>query len=605
MDAIKETAAEEVRCAALPLALPKVALTHTGASPRTQYSPGLIDTEPVPNCKATCCTLSRSFVVEFRGRTVTDLSLTGMVRPSARDSSARAPTARCSDATESGSDRVDAKSSCNDARAFIDDIATRPMRASKSTVRKNRPLHLFQRMQAIIGMAGCECEMMTLTPCRVLLGMRPDDSSRLNNPRSQNRAPTLSSKAEGYLMSITPAQSTFPVQIPPPKLLTTTEELSMAKRALDQQPASAALRERYASLLLRKDHFDEVVALLGPSTPDTLSQLMLLIVAHVSRETPEDDDRAAHLLDRVLQTAVDSRLRATALTLRGKLLSRAGDDNGATEMHRESLRLNPSHPDPFKRIVAILLKEDRADEVVALAEQMLKEGVRHPRVLAARSLAFASLGHMDQAHQADGADRFLRTYKPAPPEGWDSLESFTDALAAELNAHPDIQYEKYGAASAQTWRIDEPALRRCAVFPALQKLVAREVAAYVQGLGEADHPFVLATPEPASLRMWSVLTEDDGHETWHVHQNGWLSGTFYVAIPDHIVQGTGDAGCIAFGLPEDVIGEAASHRFGRRIVRPEAGLMTIFPSHTFHRTFSHGGSGRRICCAFDVVPKSA
>ncbi len=102
-----------------------------------------------------------------------------------------------------------------------------------------------------------------------------------------------------------------------------------------------------------------------------------------------------------------------------------------------------------------------------------------------------------------------------------------------------------------------------------------------------------------------MIAESEGFENWHVHQFGWLSGAYYVRVPEAIANGKTQEGCIAFGLPDDLAGEAGAAAFGTRIIRPVSGLLLLFPSHTYHRTFPHGHRDRRICVAFDVKPASS
>ena len=93
----------------------------------------------------------------------------------------------------------------------------------------------------------------------------------------------------------------------------------------------------------------------------------------------------------------------------------------------------------------------------------------------------------------------------------------------------------------------------------------------------ASTRFCRGRPARAELRNWCVITEGDGHETWHVHQNGWLSGVFYPYVQDHIAQGTGVDGCIAFGLPEGIVGEENARAFGEVVCRPRNGVDDDLP----------------------------
>ena len=99
-----------------------------------------------------------------------------------------------------------------------------------------------------------------------------------------------------------------------------------------------------------------------------------------------------------------------------------------------------------------------------------------------------------------------------------------------------------------------------------------------------------------------MITEGPGFEEWHVHQHGWLSGVYYVAVPEAVAHGDGEAGCLAFGLPDELIGKDAADAYGVEIARPRAGLSMLFPSHVYHRTFPHATRENRICLAFDLWP---
>ena len=391
--------------------------------------------------------------------------------------------------------------------------------------------------------------------------------------------------------------------IPPARLLTSHEELKLLRAAFDRNPGSVELQLALANLLTVQDFHDEAIALLDKWQIDDFRAHSTHALALLSRETADADRAVQDFSMRAFHLATSDDQRAEALTHFAKACIRLGQTDHARAVLRQALELNRHDKDAYKRVVALDLRDEQPQRALDFAADSVNAGVLHSRVLASQSLALASLGMIEEAREAQGLEQFLVQREPAPPEGWETLETFNRELAAELEQHPDMRYSRYGTASSKTWRIDQPALTRSRVLPALQRLIHREVLAYAAALPAEGHPFLQARPAQARLRNWCVLTEGDGHETWHVHQNGWLSGTYYVQVPDHITQGTGRGGCIAFGLPEDIVGQENADRFGETLVRPRPGLMTIFPSHTFHRTYPHGGSGRRICYAFDIIPQ--
>lgn len=74
------------------------------------------------------------------------------------------------------------------------------------------------------------------------------------------------------------------------------------------------------------------------------------------------------------------------------------------------------------------------------------------------------------------------------------------------------------------------------------------------------------------------------------------------SAPEAAATAGDERGHSAFGLSEELVGEATARAFGARLVRPEPRLMTMLPAHCYHRTYPHRASGRRICIAYDFWP---
>ena len=394
------------------------------------------------------------------------------------------------------------------------------------------------------------------------------------------------------------------IEIETAKHLTVSQELLFVRLAYDRNP-SRVLRLRLATLLLVCDAFDDLVALLAPHDDLDFTQAMLLVQAHLARETPEDSREARRVADLALSEAVGDPQRAAALAARGKAETRLGNIAAARVTLGQALELNPHEKDACKRLAALDLAANDPAAVLAMADSLTAQGAAHARLFAARALAHAQAGAIDSARAAAGVGELSAMAMLTPPPGWDDIHAFNAALAEELLAHPGLRYDRYGTASALTWRIDSPATRKAPLVRLLLAQIADAIDAHLDRIDRVDHPWARARPESAVLRSWCVITESAGFETWHVHQFGWLSGVYYVRVPDSIARGdtlAGEGGCLAFGMPEDLIGDEAASAFGTRIVRPQDGLMLAFPSHSYHRTFPHGLGEKRICVAFDLRP---
>ena len=387
----------------------------------------------------------------------------------------------------------------------------------------------------------------------------------------------------------------------PVRVLTLAQERELARLAHDRA-GSASLRKRRAQLASQDDDFAEVVAVLdGASDPDFGEQIMLTR-AFLALETDTDNARAQHRANLALDIADLPIQRAVALADRAKAERRLSQARAARESLEAALDVDPHSKDACKRLAALDLEQGRAPALVEWCKGLTGSGVGHARLYAALMLGEAVCGDLDAARAIEGLTDLRSSRVLPPPPGWNELAAFNAALAVELLNHRNMRYERYGSASNYTWRIDALARPETPLVQVLLGHLAAQIQSNLGRLEGLEHRWLADRPDQALLRAWCVITEGDGFEGWHVHQFGWLSGVYYVQIPDEIALGTDQGGCLAFGLPEEFTGIETANAYGTTQVRPEPGMMLTFPSHAFHRTYPHFGPGKRICIAFDVKP---
>ncbi|TKD51571.1 2OG-Fe(II) oxygenase family protein [Sphingomonas baiyangensis] len=386
--------------------------------------------------------------------------------------------------------------------------------------------------------------------------------------------------------------------------ITRAQERALLRTAFATNPGSLVIRRKLAFMGMAADAFDEVIQLLSAIALDErqYNDNLILAEAHLAREEFDDTRLAAAAASLAIAIAGDRHERAAALATRGRAEVRLGDIEAARTTFEEALELDPANKNACKRLVSLHLKAGDCRGVLELIDDLAKRGSLHSRALAARTLALARLGDIEAARTSVNHAVFRHRQQLPTPPGWPSLAAFNAALALELLDHPGLTYDRYGTASERTWRIDEPLAGGRPLVKVLVSLLAKAVDAYIDRLPRIDHPWISARPERGILHSWCVITESAGFETWHVHQFGWMSGVYYVDVPSSITKGSGPAGCLAFGIPEDEAGQEAAEAFGYELVRPQSGSMLLFPSHAYHRTFPHGATERRICLAFDIWP---
>ena len=92
-----------------------------------------------------------------------------------------------------------------------------------------------------------------------------------------------------------------------------------------------------------------------------------------------------------------------------------------------------------------------------------------------------------------------------------------------------------------------------------------------------------------------------GNLKTHNHETGWLTGTFYLQMPE--TGANKEEGAIEFSHqgPRYPSGNAA---FEKRLIRPSARDLNIFSSALFHRTHPFQSKKQRICIAFDISERN-
>ncbi|WP_100655737.1 putative 2OG-Fe(II) oxygenase [Alteromonas flava] len=114
---------------------------------------------------------------------------------------------------------------------------------------------------------------------------------------------------------------------------------------------------------------------------------------------------------------------------------------------------------------------------------------------------------------------------------------------------------------------------------------------------QTKHPFLSRVGQDISFTgSWSVCLRTGGYHTSHFHPQGWLSGVFYVDVPEDVNHD--GQGWLQFGVPEiSQLSLPADY-----VVKPENGRLVLFPSYMWHGTRPFNAGARRMTVAFDIIP---
>jgi tetratricopeptide (TPR) repeat protein len=196
-------------------------------------------------------------------------------------------------------------------------------------------------------------------------------------------------------------------------------------------------------------------------------------------------------------------------------------------------------------------------------------------------------------------ESLVRTSRIDTPEGWPDLETFLASLAVSLErlhgfkTHPIGQSVRHGSQTSHSLTLsDDPAIK--AFFTAVDGPIRR----YIAALGSGSDP--VRSRNTGDYRfngVWSVRLRPDGYHSNHLHPRGWLSSACYIALPSAVERG--HEGWLKFGEPGVPTMPVLAPEY---FVKPEPGLLALFPSYMWHGTVPFGGNEPRLTIAFDVVP---
>lgn len=287
----------------------------------------------------------------------------------------------------------------------------------------------------------------------------------------------------------------------------------------------------------------------------------------------------------------------------GTALQQLGRLSDAAAALESAAALDPDYPDACTNLADVLIEKGEPDAAVAVCDRYLD---RHPGdsgVLAAKAIALGECGASDAVDWLVDFDRFLYPERQERVSGYSDIQSFNTALAERILVHPTLVDAPASHATRFGKHTGELLGEETGPLAAFQRMIDDAVARYRQRLGnDPEHPFVANALDRWRFTAWSIVMRGaGGHQAPHIHPSAWLSGVYYPLVPDIVNESAAaQAGWIEFGQPSEEY--HWSKQPPLRAVRPEPGLLVLFPSYVFHRTIPYDSEGTRISVAFDVLP---
>lgn len=406
----------------------------------------------------------------------------------------------------------------------------------------------------------------------------------------------------------------------------------VVRQTLRRTRPTAALHYTHARSLLGLERFDEAERALSEcvrldprraEAHDRLAQLIWMRTGNIVEAT--------RALDRALETFPhDDALRGT----KAALLQGAGDARGAYGCLAELAARPQSHPNlairaglaalEFEPATALTLAQRAlralpndhtarkllcaaylgvGDGAKALAEcaALLTATPDDQYLIAMQTTALRLLNDPRYESLCDYDRMVLSTLIETPP-GWPDLTSFLTELTSRLGAlhNPHGHRLLYQSLRQGTETTQDLARSEDPVVQALFRAFAEPIARYRDLIGMGEDALRRRNRGPTRFNGgWSVRLHRDGYHTSHVHPRGWISSACYIQLPDCMKSAHTAEGVLSFGAPGMLTTPSLPAELS---VRPEVGLLVLFPSYFWHGTLPFHSDQPRLTVAFDAVP---
>ena len=336
------------------------------------------------------------------------------------------------------------------------------------------------------------------------------------------------------------------------------QPFSRFQDAIERYPNKPELRIAYIQLLLRNDDGDGAYKALGRLLTNFPEDKQVIAIASAIHRMRGDLD---------LATSFSNKLYENRKTLEDKTM--------LNEHGYNSLAIGDS--DTALKIYTDLVKSDPDNQGNwTLYSTALRESKREKQ--------FSDLMQYEQT---------ITSYQDEDKQRADRLKSELIRLH-NTEKHPIDQSLRYG-----TQTLENIFASPSNELAALQDYISEKTQQHLSTLKKVkDHPFLRHVGQEFYFNnAWSVNLFTHGFHKSHFHPQGWLSGVYYVDVPDCVNER--GQGWITFGKAEipnlDEICDFA--------VKPQIGLLVLFPSFMWHGTRPFTTNSNRMTVVVDILPK--
>ena len=301
---------------------------------------------------------------------------------------------------------------------------------------------------------------------------------------------------------------------------------------------------------------------------------------------------------------VEPRLGAAWLNL-GETHRALGDQHAAADAYERASQAPQAPHEAFYNLALMRLRLGEHHAATEAIRRYLTRLSTSTRGLTLQAAIAGESGDDAIWRQLMDFERLIRPVRIDGAPGWPGLGHFNHALCEHVTGHPSLSADPAGHATRHGEHSGNLLVEPKGPIAALEDVIQRAIRDYIDALGgDSSHPFLVGPPQQLELAVWAVVLGAGGHQVPHTHPSAWLSGVYYARVPECIIDDRDDgrAGWIEFGRPHPDFGCHMQPQV--HAVKPEEGLLLLFPAYFHHSTVPFQCEGTRISIAFDASRSS-
>lgn len=381
-----------------------------------------------------------------------------------------------------------------------------------------------------------------------------------------------------------------------------TDSIRLHQRYLELAPGDLEVRSNLANALMDAGRAEAALTVCDAALLMAPGHPLLLANKGAVLSGLERYAAAIEVFDMALAANPNDDLAWLNLGYAQRVLGRT---DAALDALTRAARLGPDNARAAADLANVLAGIGEIGRAVEICEHFLAAHPGERMVLAIYACALRDAGRDDDAARILDYQALVHTIDIEVPDGYADLAQFNETLGRFVRGHSSLLRNpgrKATTGGAQTGELD-PAEDR--VFAALDGVLRDSVRQVISGLlaeGFGGHEVMAYASDTWSLRTWGTVLDRGGFQSPHQHPLAWLSGVYYVRLPEAVKSATDGAGRLEFGrYPERIQTRTEPVIFP---VTPREGRLVIFPSWFYHSTRPFDADESRISIAFDVMPNA-